>query len=175
MALFGANVWRRVLGVDRATVIEDVDFDEESDTVVVHVRPRRATKRRCGRCGVRAPGYDQGEGRRNWRALDLGTLRCFLQADSPRVNCPEHGPTVAQVPWARHGAGHTRDFDDQVAWLVTHTPKSTVCELMRIAWRTRRRDHRPGGGRRPGRPRPLRGPDPHRASTRSATRAATAT
>jgi len=98
MALFGANVWRRVLGVDRATVIEDVDFDEESDTVVVHVRPRRATKRRCGRCGVRAPGYDQGEGRRNWRALDLGTLRCFLQADSPRVNCPTHGPTVAQVP-----------------------------------------------------------------------------
>ena len=136
MALFGANVWRRVLGVDRATVIEDVDFDEESDTVVVHVRPRRATKRRCGRCGVRAPGYDQGEGRRNWRALDLGTLRCFLQADSPRVNCPEHGPTVAQVPWARHGAGHTRDFDDTVAWLVTHTPKSTVSELLRIAWKS---------------------------------------
>jgi transposase len=36
---------------------------------------------------------------------------------------PEHGPTVAQVPWARHGAGHTRDFDDTVAWLVTHTPE----------------------------------------------------
>jgi len=134
--LFSANVWRRALGVDRATVIEDVDFDEESETVVVHVRPRRSTKRRCGRCGVRAPGYDQGEGRRNWRALDLGTLMCFLQADSPRVNCPTHGPTVAQVPWARHGAGHTRDFDDQVAWLVTHTPKSTVGELMRVAWRT---------------------------------------
>jgi transposase len=136
MAMFGANVWRRVLGVDRATVIEDVDFDEESDTVVVHVRPRRSSKRRCGRCGARAPGYDQGEGRRNWRTLDLGTLRCFLQADSVRVNCPEHGPTVAQVPWARHGAGHTKDFDDTVAWLVTHMPKSTVSELMRIAWRT---------------------------------------
>jgi transposase len=136
MAMFGAKVWRRVLGVDRATVIEDIDFDEESDTVVVHVRPRRHTKRRCGRCGARSPGYDQGEGRRNWRSLDLGTVRCFLRADAPRVRCPEHGPTVAQVPWARHGAGHTRDFDDQVAWLVTHTPKSTVCELMRIAWRT---------------------------------------
>ncbi len=116
--MLGANVWRRALGVDRATVIEEIDLDEESETVVVHVRPRRATKRRCGRCGVRAPGYDQGEGRRNWRALDLGTMQCFLQADSPRVSCPEHGPTVAQVPWARHGAGHTRFFDDQVAWLV---------------------------------------------------------
>ena len=37
--MLGANVWRRVLGVDRATVIEDVEVDEESETVVVHVRP----------------------------------------------------------------------------------------------------------------------------------------
>ena len=134
--MLAANVWRKLLGVDRATVIEEIDFDEEAESVVVHVRPRRSTKRRCGRCGRRAPGYDQGEGRRNWRALDLGTLQCFLQADAPRVNCPEHGPTVAQVPWARHGAGHTREFDDQVAWLVTHTAKSTVVDLMRVAWRT---------------------------------------
>jgi Helix-turn-helix domain of transposase family ISL3/zinc-finger of transposase IS204/IS1001/IS1096/IS1165 len=134
--VLGASVWRHMLGVDRATVIEVIDFDEESETVVVHVRPRRSTKRRCGRCGTRAPGYDQGEGRRNWRAVDLGTLRCFLQADAPRVNCCTHGPTVAQVPWARHNAGHTRDFDDTVAWLAVQTSKTAVTELMRIAWRS---------------------------------------
>jgi transposase len=125
-----------MLGVDRATVIEKIDFDEESDTVVAHVRPRRSSKRRCGRCETRAPGYDQGEGRRNWRALDLGTRRCFLQADAPRVNCATHGPTVAQVPWARHNTGHTRDFDDTVAWLAVKTSKTAVTELMRIAWRS---------------------------------------
>ena len=134
--MLDANVWRRMIGVDRATVIEDVDFDEDSDTVVVHVRPRRSSKRRCGRCGTRAPGYDQGEGRRNWRALDLGNLRCFLQSSSPRVKCPTHGPTVAQVPWARHDAGHTRDFDDTVAWLAVQTSKTAVTELMRVAWRS---------------------------------------
>ena len=134
--MFGADVWRRVVGVDKATVIESVEIDEELNAVVAHVRPRKATKRRCGRCGVRAPGYDQGEGRRRWRCLDLGTVQCYLEADSPRVNCPDHGPTVAQMPWARHGAGHTRHFDDQVAWLVTHTSKSAVSELMRVAWRT---------------------------------------
>jgi transposase len=52
------------------------------------------------------------------------------------VDCHNHGPTVAQVPWARHGAWHSRAFDDQVAWLVTHTSKSAVVELMRVAWRT---------------------------------------
>ncbi len=134
--MLNASVWRRTLGVDRATVIESVEFDEEADAVVVHVRPRRATKRRCGLCGRRAPGYDQGQGRRNWRALDLGVAQCYLQADAPRVNCPDHGVLVAQVPWARHGAGHTRDFDDQVSWLVTHTSKSAVAEVMRVSWRS---------------------------------------
>jgi len=43
---------------------------------------------------------------------------------------------VAAVPWARHGAGHTRAFDDQVAWLAVQTSKTAVTQLMRIAWRT---------------------------------------
>jgi len=43
---------------------------------------------------------------------------------------------VAAVPWARHGAGHTHQFDAQVAWLATKTSKTAACELMRIAWRT---------------------------------------
>jgi len=40
------------------------------------------------------------------------------------------------VPWARHGAGHTRFFDDQVAWLAVACSKTAVTELMHIAWRT---------------------------------------
>ncbi len=54
--MLGANVWRQMLGVDKATVIESVEIDEEANAVVAHVRPRNVTKRRCGRCGVRDPG-----------------------------------------------------------------------------------------------------------------------
>jgi transposase len=124
-----------LLGLATA-VVEGVEFDEDEQAVVVSVRPRKATKRRCGRCGKRCPGYDQGEGRRRWRALDLGTVQAFLEADSPRVSCAEHGVVAAQVPWARHGAGHTYAFDDTAAWLVTHCSKSAVRDLLRIAWRT---------------------------------------
>ena len=52
------------------------------------------------------------------------------------MNCSVHGPTVRQVPWARHGAGHTLAFDQQVAWLATQCSKTAITELMRIAWRT---------------------------------------
>ena len=65
--MLGVKVRRRLLGVDDRTVIEGVEFDEEADAVVAHVRPRRLRKRRCGRCGKQAPGYDHGEGRRRWR------------------------------------------------------------------------------------------------------------
>jgi transposase len=78
----------------------------------------------------------RGKAWRYWRALDLGTVRAVLEADAPRVRCSEHGVAVAAVPWARHGAGHTRYFDDQVAWLAVVCSKSAVMELMRIAWRT---------------------------------------
>src|SRR6266511_3326264 len=130
-----ARLWARLAGVERA-VVERVEFDEDADALVVAVRPRKSAKRRCGVCGRRCGGYDQGEGRRRWRALDLGTIRAFLEADAPRVCCPEHGVVVAQVPWARHGAGHTRVFDDTAAWLAVHASKQAVRELLRVAWRT---------------------------------------
>ena len=129
------RLWQRVLGLV-GTVVEKVAFDEDADAIVVSVRPRQGGRRRCGRCGRRAGWYDRGEGRRRWRALDLGTVRVLLDADAPRVRCPTHGPTVVQVPWARHHAGHTRAFDDTVAWLAVHCSKTAACELTRIAWRT---------------------------------------
>ncbi|MEO6821057.1 MAG: ISL3 family transposase [Candidatus Nanopelagicales bacterium] len=130
-----ASLWRALLGVEN-TVIEDVEHDEEADLVVVHVRPRGASRGRCGRCGARASWYDRGEGRRRWRGLDLGVVEVFLEAEAPRVNCAVHGPTARAVPWARHGVGHTLVFDQQVAWLATQCSKTAITELMRIAWRT---------------------------------------
>ena len=137
--MHGGRMWARLLGAGRA-VVEAVEFEDEGQdqdwVLVVHVRPGRGERGRCGICRRRCPGYDNGEGRRRWRALDLGTVRAYLEADAPRVSCPVHEVTVAAVPWARHKAGHTRDFDDTVAWLAVATSKSAVCALMRVAWRT---------------------------------------
>jgi len=117
-------------------VIDKVDFDDDEDVIVVRVRHRRSARSRCGVCGELASGYDQGEGRRRWRCLDVGVTRCYLEGAAPRVHCAEHGVVVAEVAWARHDARHTRAFDDQVAWLQVHTSKSAVTELMRIGWTT---------------------------------------
>ncbi len=129
------SLWRGVLGVEK-TVVEAVEFDEDAEVVVARVRPTKRARGRCGICRRPSPGYDGGAGRRRWRTLDLGTLRAELEAEAPRVRCSQHGVVVAHVPWARHDAGHTHAFDDQVAWLATQASKSAACELMRVAWRT---------------------------------------
>lgn len=130
------RIWRQLLGLDDRTVLEDVELDDDAGIVVAHVRPKSRWRRRCGRCGRRSPAYDHGEGRRRWRGLDLGTVKVLLEADAPRVSCRDHGVTVAAVPWARHGARHTRAFEDTAAWLVTQCSKTAVTNLLRIGWRT---------------------------------------
>jgi transposase len=120
-------------------VVEDVTWEpEQGGRVVLKVRPKGGvqSRNRCGLCGRHGRFYDQGRGRRRWRTVDVGLYQAVVEAAAPRVKCPKHGPTVARVPWADHGARHTRVFGQHMAWLAVRCSKSAVCELMRIAWRT---------------------------------------
>ncbi|MDP2182888.1 MAG: ATP-binding protein [Actinomycetota bacterium] len=128
-----SSLFKRLLGVEK-TLIEGVGF--EGDDLVVRVRLHKRQQLRCSRCGRRCGLHDGGRGRRRWRAMDLGTVRAWIEGEAPRVLCPTHGAVVSRVTWARPGSGFTRDFEDQVAWLATNTSQSTVGQLMRIAWRT---------------------------------------
>ena len=53
-----------------------------------------------------------------------------------RIECPEHGVLVADVPWAYPDSGFTKDFDLTVGWLAIHLPRSAVSAYMRIDWKT---------------------------------------
>ena len=127
-------------------VVEDVIVEVESrqkrketvtdEVLVFRVRPKAAQAGRCSRCRAVRPGYDAGGGLRRWRALDVGTMKTYLEAPVPRVRCPEHGVVVAHVPWARPGAKHTWAFEDTCAWLAAHAALSVLTVLLRIAWRT---------------------------------------
>ena len=78
-----ASLWRGVLGVEK-TVVEDVEFDDDEQVLVAHVRPRQHARGRCGRCGrrcramTRARADAGGEGwiwarsRSGWRPTRRG-------------------------------------------------------------------------------------------------------
>lgn len=122
---------RSLLGLEGTRVLE-VNFDEEG--LVVDVAPtwRRG---RCSECGQSCPGYDRGRGRR-WRHLDLAGMMLHLRYDTRRVDCPRCGVKVEQVPWAEASSWFTRPFEDHVGYLAQRCDKTTVSDMMRVAWET---------------------------------------
>lgn len=124
-----STAFNKILGVPGAWV-DSVAFTD--DGIVVGLRPRsRLLRCPCGQA-TRAR-YDTD--RRRWRHLDMGACRIWLEADIRRVKCRScRRIRTEEVPWARPGARHTRDFEDMVAWLVKRADKTTVATLLRCSW-----------------------------------------
>lgn len=100
--------------------------------VVVGLRRRgRLLRCPCGR--VSRARYDTS--RRRWRHLDFGACQVWLEAEVHRIDCAGcERVRTEQVPWARPGARHSRDFEDVVAWLAKRMDKTSVARLMRCSW-----------------------------------------
>jgi transposase len=114
--------------------VRDVQFHQDRVVVSVALRRRRLV---CPLCSYStAHRHNRQHVESAWRHLDLGVWRLELRAQLRRLQCPEHGVRVEGVPFARHRAGFTRDFEALVAWLATRTDKTTVKRLVRIDWDT---------------------------------------
>jgi transposase len=122
----------RLLQVKQARV---VGFGIEEGAIVVDIALTTRVPRcsGCQRCASNV--HDRYLGRR-WRHLDLAGIRIELRCDLRRVRCRRCGVRVEAVPWAAPGSRFTRDFEEQVAYVAQRTDRTTVSELMRIAWVT---------------------------------------
>lgn len=126
-----------LLKIDRIA-IETVYFEDvnEEEILVIRARPLVRDTFRCPHCGKVCKGYDSYRKLRRWRSMDLGSMRVYLEAAAPRIQCPEHGVIVAKVPWARHDSDYTYDFETAVTWLALHATAQDVSEYFRIDWHT---------------------------------------
>lgn len=103
-----STAFNRLLQIPGAWVTDVVIEDRD---VEVSLRPR-ARWLRCP-CGMLcSAAYDRR--RRRWRHLDLGRCKLWLVYEIRRVDCPECGVRTEELPRARPGARHTRDFEDMV-------------------------------------------------------------
>ena len=121
------TAFNRMLKLPGASVVS-VAFSDVGVVVGLRQRTRRL---RCP-CGFTTRArYDTR--RRRWRHLDAGACQIWLEAEIRRVDCPTCGVRTEDVPWARPGARHSRDFQDVVAWLCQRMDKTSVCRLMRCS------------------------------------------
>jgi transposase len=122
------TAFNRMLKLPGASVVS-VSFSDVGVVVGLRLRARRL---RC-QCGFTSRArYDSR--RRRWRHLDAGACQLWLEAEIRRIDCPHCGVRTEQVPWARPGARHSRDFQDVVGWLCQRMDKTSVCRLLRCSW-----------------------------------------
>ena len=133
-----SSLAKKLIGVN-SVVIESLEIENNlgEEQLIIKARPTKRNQCKCGICGKKSPKYDNGDGTRRWRALDFGnSVRVYVESEAIRVECPEHGVIVRQVPWARHDSRYTKSFEDSIVWLTLHLSKKAVSEYMRIKWHT---------------------------------------
>jgi len=121
----------------RTTNLKDTRFTRvrfNKEGIVAEVAPAWRSAR-CPGCGVQRPGYDRRPSRQ-WRHLDMAGMKLVLEYNPRRVDCKKCGVVVEQVPWASAGSRHTRPFEDMIGYLAQRCDKTTIANMMRIAWAT---------------------------------------
>jgi len=90
-----------------------MELDRAARQLLVQVSQIQTAALCCPHCGHASPGYDHRV--RRWRHFQYETI---LEAQVPRVRCPEHAVVTVQVPWADSDSGFTQLFEALVIdWL----------------------------------------------------------
>ena len=126
------TLFRRLLGVTGLRVTGILFQTDGKLTVEVTPRGRR---RRCGRCGRRAPAYDRRP-LRWWLHLPFGPTPVRLAYAPRRVHCSRCGVRTEKLPWGEAASRFTTAFEEMVAYLAQITDKTQVARLMGISWTT---------------------------------------
>ena len=137
--VYANTLCKKLLNV-KSAVVEECDFYSDQNGVShirIQARPNRWHEDDCPFCHRHCKRYDKKNPQaRTWRGLDWGATLVEVSYDTHRIECPEHGVVVADVPWAYPNSGFTKDFDLTVGWLAVYLPRSVVSEYMRIDWET---------------------------------------
>jgi transposase len=127
------DLYAVLLGLKEPWTVERVDMDVAHQEVVVTVTHPPKTRFRCPSCERELAVFDHAAERR-WRHLDSCQFMTFLQARTPRVECPEHGKVQVNLPWAETGSRFTTMFEALAIDVLLAANVKRAAGLLRITW-----------------------------------------
>ncbi len=105
----------------------------QSPTLEITIRPRRGTRAVCSGCGQQRPGYDRLAPRR-FEFVPLWGFAVFFNYAMRRVNCPQCGVTVEQVPWCDGKHQLTTSYRWFLATWAKRLSWSEVASIFHTSW-----------------------------------------
>lgn len=126
------DLYAQILGLRTPWKVVGVELDRVKEQVVVKVAASDTAAFSCPHCGQPASRYDKRL--RRWRHLDTCQFVTILEAQVPRLSCPEHGVINAQVPWADSGSGFTLLFEALVIDWLKEASIQAVSRQLKVSW-----------------------------------------
>nr|VFJ47363.1 MAG: transposase [Candidatus Kentron sp. FW] len=126
------DLYTRISGIEVPWQVSTVKVEMAKGEIIVHVERKVGAKLCCPICGRESQGYDSR--RRRWHHLDTCQYKTILEADIPRVECPEHGVVATSVPWAEPNSGFTAMFKALVIDRLKKASTAAVWRLMGLSW-----------------------------------------
>jgi len=126
------ELYARLLGLQAPWHVTDVVFNPQQHSVTVSVSSDAGWQWVCPHCGQAVPRYDKRT--RQWRHLDTMQFKTLLEADVPRVQCPEHGVLQVHVPWAEPGSGFTALFEAMAIFWLKQASTKAVADALGLSW-----------------------------------------
>ncbi|STT81744.1 transposase [Klebsiella pneumoniae] len=95
------SLYAHILNLSAPWQVKSLSLDENAGSVTVTVGIAENTRLACPGCGKSCSVHDHRH--RKWRHLDTCQFTTIVEADVPRIMCPEHGlPDVASsLGWPR--------------------------------------------------------------------------
>lgn len=126
------ELYAAILGIHSPWQVTSVDLNRETEEVRVLIEAAPNSRFACPQCSRTCAGYDAR--RRTWRHLDTCQFKTLLEADVPRVQCPDHGVLQIDLPWAAPNSGFTSMMEALIIDWLQEASILAVSRCMRISW-----------------------------------------
>jgi transposase len=107
---------------------------ELRSTLEIEVKPRANGRRICSGCQQVRPGYDTLPGPRRFDFVPLWGIAICLVYQMRRVNCPECGIKVEQVPWSDGKSRTTKEYKCFLAKWARRMSWKEVAMAFSVSW-----------------------------------------
>ena len=113
---------------------EQIEVITGREALVVEVVPRKNGQVICSGCGGSASGYDQGSQARLFTFVPLWGYPVYLRYVMRRVDCPNCGVKVEQVPWSEGKSPRTRAYEVFLARWGRRLSWQEVAHVFHTSW-----------------------------------------
>jgi predicted RNA-binding Zn-ribbon protein involved in translation (DUF1610 family) len=100
------DLFQLALGLVPPWMVMDAKFDADKKRLDIEIDFKTGGRFACPECGkADCPVHDTVK--KTWRHLNFFQHEAFLHARVARIDCPDCGVRLVNVPWARPGSGFT--------------------------------------------------------------------